>query len=48
MHITIVVETLFFPEPRLDEADLGLPFTDVPALLLTFPLQNGLCKHDVN
>lgn len=42
MHNTIVVETLFFPEPRLNVAELGLPFNDVPVLLLTFPLANDL------
>ena len=42
---TIGVEILFFPERRLDEEELGLPFDDVPALLLTFPLDSDLCKN---
>jgi len=45
MHNTIVAETLFFPEPRLDVAELGPPFDEVPALLLTFPFDSGLCTH---
>jgi len=44
MNNTIVAETLFFPEPRLDVPELGLPFDEVP-LLLTLPLDNDLCTH---
>lgn len=41
---TIVVGTLLLPDPRLDGAELGLPF-DVPILLVTFPFSNGLCTN---
>lgn len=45
MHNTIVVETLFLAEPRLDGAELELPFDGVPVLLVTFPLDDNLCTN---
>lgn len=40
---TIVVETLFFSEPRFSAAELGLP-DDVPTVLLVgFPLDKDRC-----
>lgn len=42
MH-TIVVEPLLFSEPLFDDAELGVPPDDPPALLLSFPLDSDLC-----
>lgn len=42
---TIVLEILFFSEPRLDDAELEFPTNDPPALLLSFPFGNDLCHQ---